>query len=84
MYFVCLRVAERKRGLKKKATKSLYVQSIAAPAAQAQGGPKPASGWQFPMQGSTPGTGKQDKHTHFVDLWGFKPDMALGNTKQGI
>lgn len=36
------------------------------------------------MQGSPPGTGKQDKHTHFVDLWGFKPDMALGNTKQGI
>lgn len=39
---------------------------------------------EFPMQGSPPGTGKQDKHTHFVDLWGFKPDMALGNTKQGI
>lgn len=35
----------------KKAMKSLYVQSIAAPAAQAQGVPKAASGWQsFPCR----------------------------------
>lgn len=67
MYFVCLRVAERKRGLKKKAMKSLYVQSIAAPAAQAQGVPKAASGWQsFPCRAAHQ---EQANRTNIPTLW---------------
>lgn len=60
----CCREEERPE---KKVMKSLYVQSIAAPAAQAQGVPKAASGWQsFPCRAAHQ---EQANRTNIPTLW---------------
>lgn len=84
IYFVCLCCRQERAEKSNEITQYQYTERCCSGCSSTR--TLESNFWlaELPAHRRAPGRDKQDKHTHFVDLWGFKPDKALRNTVQGI